>query len=79
MIAGGRFRDWAARRFHRHEWVKIAVVQDVDPAANVRYGIRRYRCQVCGRIRHEDGRHDRLEPKAVYAAPDEIEELRKGD
>lgn len=60
-----RIAKWARRLFCRHEWVKKAVIQDVDPLRNVRYPIRRYECRKCGRVSHQDGRHDRIAERAI--------------
>lgn len=46
--------------FCRHDWVKVAVFQEEDPVRNERYGIRRYQCRKCGRVSHQDGRHDAI-------------------
>lgn len=63
MDIAGRIK----KLFCRHEWVKIAVIQDVDRLRNERYPIRRYQCRKCGRVTHQDGRHDRIAKRAVGA------------
>ncbi len=55
-----RMKTFLGRLFCRHDWVKIAVFQEDDPVRNERYGIRRYECRKCGRVSHQDSRHDAI-------------------
>lgn len=55
-----KIRRFFRQLFCRHEWRKIAVFQQEDPVRNERYGLRRYECQKCGKISHQDGRQDRI-------------------
>lgn len=56
----GRIKRFFQRLFCRHDWVKVAVFQEDDPARNERYGIRRYECLKCGRVSHQDSRRDAI-------------------
>ncbi len=58
-------KERIARLMCRHEWVKVAMFQEVDQARNERYSLRRYECRLCGKISHQDSRRDRLADRAV--------------
>lgn len=51
--------------FCLHEWKKIKVTQEIDGLRNVRYGIRIYACDKCGKISRQDSRYDRLCRKEI--------------
>lgn len=57
-------KTWLKQLFCRHEWVRIAVFQEIDGERNLRYGIRRYECRKCRRITHRDSRRDDLAAKS---------------
>ena len=64
-----KIRDRLRQAFCRHRWKKIGFFEGLDGNHNVRYSIRRYECTKCGRVSHQDGRHDRLERKAAGWRP----------
>ena len=55
-----RITQFLTRLFCRHEWVKIGFREELDEIHNMRYSVRRYKCQKCGKVVDQDGRYDMI-------------------
>lgn len=46
--------------FCKHSWEKIGFHQEIDEIHNIRYAVRHYRCEHCGKEIEVDARDDTI-------------------